>query len=192
MTDLSDPSGPGLRHRGAGPGGPASGVVAAIDRVIYWISATIVVSALSFLFVAILVNVLLRYLFAEGITWAYEIPSILFPWIVVAGAVMAAQAGRHIAVVALLRLLPMAWRRGLLVAVNLLVAVTAVLVVDAALPIVSVTHSSRLAETGIPQSFGYASLVYGFVAIGLTALTTSYRLIFDARAAPAGDLDLQA
>ncbi len=184
MTDLPDPTGPAgnapgvMGQSGMGPGGPIPSVVAAIDRIVYWTSAAIVVSALTFLFFAIFINVLLRYAFAEGIIWAYEIPSILFPWIVVAGAVMAAQAGRHIAVVALLTLLPTAVRRWLLIAVNLLIAVTAVFVVDAALPIIRAAHSSHLAETGIAQSVGYASLVYGFVMIGLTALTTAYRLAF--------------
>ncbi len=183
MTDLPDPSGSASVRTGMGPGGPIPSVVAVVDRAIYWASAAIVVSALTFLFLAIFINVLLRYLFAEGITWAYEIPSILFPWIVVAGAVMAAQAGRHIAVVALLKVLPGAVQRVLLIAVNLLIAVASVFVVEAAWPIIKAAHSSRLAETGIAQSYGYASLVYGFVMIGLTALTTGYRLIFDADAA---------
>lgn len=187
MTDLPDPSGSAGLRSGIGPGGPIPSAVAAIDRVIYWASAAIVVATLTFLFFAIFINVLLRYAFAQGIIWAYEIPSILFPWLVVAGAVMAAQAGRHIAVVALLSLLPRAARRALLIAVNLLVAVAAAFVVEAALPIIRAAHSSHLAETGIAQSYGYASLVYGFVMIGLTALTTTYRLVFTAEtAAPAG------
>ena len=193
MTDLPDPSGPVSVRGGIGPGGPIPTVVAATDRCIYWMSAAIVVSALTFLFLAILINVLLRYLFAAGITWAYEIPSILFPWVVVAGAVMAAQAGRHIAVVALLKLLPGALQRLLLIAVNLLIAVAAAFVVEAALPIIRAAHSSHLAETGIAQSYGYASLIYGFVMIGLTALTTAYRLAFAAEPSePAGVPGAQA
>jgi TRAP-type C4-dicarboxylate transport system permease small subunit len=148
-----------------------------LDQAIVLVGIVIVATTIGALFLAIFTNVVLRYLFDQGIVWAYEIPAILFPWMVAGGAVLASQAGRHIAVEILIAALPPRPRRALAIAVNLAVVGVAVAVVDAAQPILKASQYSKLAETGIPQSWGYMSLVVGFALIGLTAVTTLLRLV---------------
>jgi TRAP-type C4-dicarboxylate transport system permease small subunit len=155
-----------------------------LDQAIVLVGIVVVAATIGSLFLAIFTNVVLRYLFDQGIVWAYEIPAILFPWMVAGGAVLASQAGRHIAVEILIAALPPRPRRALAIAVNLAVVGVAVAVVDAAQPILQASQYSRLAETGIPQSWGYMSLVVGFALIGLSAVTTLVRLL--AGQAPTG------
>ena len=71
-----------------GQGGP---FLRWIDRLVGWIDftgAVIVTTTLTAMFLGLFVNVVLRYALGDGITWAYEIPSILFPWMVAGGIVI--------------------------------------------------------------------------------------------------------
>ena len=180
------------RLAGMGPDGPISAACAWIDRVVIWVATVIVCITLTAIFVILLGNVVLRYLFDSGWTWSQEVSVTLFPWLVISGAVLAAQVDKHIAVSVILNLLPRIIRRTVLVAVNVLIVAMAVVVVDAALVILPATKRVVQAVTGIPQSWGYSALIYGYTMIGLTALTTCWRVVrgdFDTRAAGAAGSD---
>ncbi|WP_160115597.1 TRAP transporter small permease [Marinobacterium lutimaris] len=133
-------------------------------------SATIVIATLVTMFLAILVNVGLRYLFGSGITWAYEIPSILFPWAVAGGLVMATAQGRNIAVDAIIKMLPERLRWMLAILISAFTCAISVGVVYYSVPIVKAAQYSHLAETGVAQIYGYSSLLYAFSMIALISL----------------------
>ncbi|MQX35448.1 TRAP transporter small permease [Roseospira navarrensis] len=178
-------------HPGDAEAGPARfrsirAVLAAITKGLDYLAATLVVVTLSFMFLALLVNVLLRYLFSMGIPWAYEIHSILFPWLVAGGAVMAAVRGRNIAVTAAIRLLPQTGRWVVALVVHIIIVVMAITVIDTSFPIVMASRFSVLAETRIPQIYGYVSLLFGFAMIGLIAAMDAARLVLGE---PARDIE---
>ncbi|WP_165854936.1 TRAP transporter small permease [Marinobacter sp. JSM 1782161] len=154
-----------------------SGAVRALIRkaagLINLSGAAVVVVTLVTMFAAILLNVILRYFFDSGITWAYEIPAILFPWCVAGGVVMSAAQGRHIAVDVIIGLLPAPLRRVLAIAINVFVSLVSAGVVYYSMPIIKASQFSRLAETGIPQIYGYASLVYAFSMVAVIGLLTA-------------------
>lgn len=141
-----------------------------ITSTIYLSGATVVVVTLVTMFGAILANVILRYFFGGGITWASEIPAILFPWSIAGGMVMASAQGRNIAVDIIAGILPAPVRRMLAIAVNLFVSLISVGVVYYSMPIIKASQFSRLAETGIPQIYGYSSLLYAFSMIAVLGL----------------------
>ena len=170
------------RLREMGPHGPVSTLFGWVDRVVIYLATGIVCATMTAIFVILLGNVVLRYLFADGWTWSQEVAVTLFPWLVIAGAVLAAQVDKHIAVTVAVNLLPPALRRTILAAVNLLILAMAVVVVDAALVILPATGRVVQAVTGIPQSWGYAALIYGYVMIGLTAATSVWRVLAGDRA----------
>jgi TRAP-type C4-dicarboxylate transport system permease small subunit len=154
-------------------------------RVLRWLTvainltgATIVVVTLSSMFLAIFINVVLRYAFGSGIAWAYEIHNILFPWLVAGGAVMAAANGRNIAVTAFVDILPRIGQRILAILIHAFVAVLSVGIIYYSMPIIRASQYSRLAETGIQQMYGYFSLVYAFGAIALISVFFLLRLLF--------------
>ncbi|MBB4265457.1 TRAP transporter small permease [Roseospira visakhapatnamensis] len=156
--------------------------LAMVTRGLDGLAAMLVVVTLSAMFVALLVNVILRYVFSTGIPWAYEIHSILFPWLVAGGAVMAAVRGRNIAVTAIVRLLPELGRRIVALAVHVIIVVTAIAVIDTSFPIVMASRFSILAETRIPQIYGYASLLFGFALVALIAAMDAARLLLGEQA----------
>lgn len=166
------------RHRS----GFVKGLSDRLVQIMYLSGAAVVVTTLVTMFVAILLNVVLRYFFGGGITWAYEIPAILFPWTVAGGMVMASAQGRHITVDLIPGLLPEGFARAVVVAVSLFVSVVSIGVVYYSMPIIKASQYSRLAETGIPQIYGYSSLVYAFSLIALIGILSAIEYIIGNRA----------
>jgi TRAP-type C4-dicarboxylate transport system permease small subunit len=152
-------------------------VIGTVTRGLDYLAATLVIVTLSAMFFALLVNVFLRYMFSMGIPWAYEIHSILFPWLVAGGAVMAAVRGRNIAVTAVVHLLPETARRIVALLVHVIIVIMAVSVIDTSFPIVMASRYSVLAETGIPQIYGYTSLLFGFALIAVISVMDAIRLL---------------
>ena len=155
---------------GAGPSGPALRLAAALEAAIAAVSKALLVVMTVVLFGAIFMNVVLRYAFSSGVAGAYELPAILFPWLVICGAVLAAQRGEHIAVDIVLRVPVARLNRAVRAVIELLIAAMALVVVQAGWVMMTSSCSSHLAETGLSEGWGYMALVYGYAAIGLTAL----------------------
>ena len=162
----------------AGPQGPVLLTVAWIRAAIYWSGVGVFSLTLGLLFAGLFVNVLLRYLFAEGISWAYEIPYILFPWTVGGAIVVAACLGRNIRVALLVTLAGKPLRRGIAIAVHGMTATIALGVLWSSLPILNASKFMRLAETGIPQFYGMLGLVFAFAAVAAVSLIDGARLLF--------------
>src|SRR3546814_16589616 len=74
-----------------------------LDKFIYLASVVIALGSLLTMFVALLLEVVVRYATNSGLGWPTELPNLLFPWLVMSGVVLAAQRGQHIAVTAILR-----------------------------------------------------------------------------------------
>ena len=77
---------------------------------------------LAVMFGILTANVALRYAMGTSLSWASELPELLFPWLIMAGVVIASQHGSHISVVILTQRLG-ASRRWVLAAGAVLVAV---------------------------------------------------------------------
>ncbi|MEZ5653993.1 MAG: TRAP transporter small permease [Burkholderiaceae bacterium] len=151
-----------------------------IERVIKAIDvsgALIVGTTLTAMFVGLLINVILRYALGEGITWAYEITRILFPWMVAGGVVMATARGRHVAVTVLSDALPASTARWLTLGIYLLVGAISVAVLTTGQPIMNASRFQRLSETGISQIWGYRSLSYAFVCISVLSALNVLRIL---------------
>lgn len=173
---------------GAGLTGSALRLVGRLEAAIALASKALLVVMTLVLFGAIFMNVVLRYAFSSGVAGAYELPAILFPWLVISGAVLAAQRGQHIAVDLILRFGHAGLRRAVRLLIDLLIAVMALVVVRAGWSMMTNSWGSHLAETGLSEGWGYMALVYGYAAIGLTALVSLCRTLLDpeaARRAPA-------
>lgn len=156
----------------AGPLGPA---VRCADTVIRYLCALI----LWVTFVAMLIptfsNAFLRYTTDASIVWSEQAVRLVFPWFILAGAVLAAQHNRHISVSALVALLgPVALRR-LRIAVQLIILGSCAVVFDFAIDVAK-SDDSMYTLIGIRQSWSYLALVFGYALLAVTALTSCYRL----------------
>jgi TRAP-type C4-dicarboxylate transport system permease small subunit len=157
--------------------GPVATAIGLLDQGIVAICALLSVTALVVMFGTLMLEVGVRYATSQGLGWPTEMPSLLFPWLVMSGIVLAAQRGQHIAVTALLDQLPAGGKRALLLALQVLIAVTFFYLAWVGLDVLEITGSEEYPVTGITAKWAYLALVAGFVGLGLTALTTLGRLL---------------
>lgn len=148
---------------------PVDSFLARLRDVVYWVAVSIFVATVTSLFAAIFVNVVLRYIFEQGIAWAYEIPAILFPWSVASAIVVTTTFGRNIQVALLTNLLSAAPRRIVGMIVQLAMILVSAGVIWTSGPILNSSQYTRLAETGITQIYGVSSLIYCFAMIAIIA-----------------------
>jgi len=141
------------------------GAVAALE----WSGKIIAVATLVVMFLALLTNVVLRYVLGAGIPWASEIHNVLLPWLVAGGIVIAAARGRNIAIGLLPDMMPPRVRLFILLSVNLLIVIIAVSVLWSSQPILRASQFQTLSTLGIKQIWGYSSLVYAFGAMAIIA-----------------------
>lgn len=147
----------------------------AVQAVCRWILYVTIVS----LFVVLTANVLLRYVAGTSLQWAGEIPELVFPWMVMAGVVLASQYSSHISIVWLtekfsppvLRIVKMANAGILMIGYGLLAWGTWTL-----MPIVHTEHSHVL---GVPTSVTYGCMLIGFLALVATSFTQGLRVWCD-------------
>jgi len=159
------------------PDSPVALVVRWVDNTIVGISTVLAIGSLAVMFVSLMAEVIVRYLTNQGMGWPTEMPNILFPWLVMGGVVLAAQRGQHIAVTAITAMLGKTGNRTLLVAHQLLIAAAFFYLAWVGLDVIEITGSEAYPVTGITAQWAYMAMIYGFVGLGITALTTLVRVL---------------
>ncbi len=149
-----------------------------IDQTIEVSSKIIAVIALVVMFVSLMAEVVVRYVTNRGMGWPTEIPSLLFPWLMMSGIVLAAQYGKHIAVETIRAFLSRSVNRVLMMALQLLIIFTFFYLAQVGLFVIEITGSEVYPVTKISAKWAYLSIIVGFVALGLTGLTTFLRLLW--------------
>lgn len=134
-------------------------------RVILYITLTVVFTILA-------TNVALRYAAGSSLAWASELPELMFPWMIMAGVVIAAQHGSHIAVVLVTQKLGAA-RRWVLLGGSLVVAVLYASLAWMAVPVAVIAHDEKTPILQLPGSLSVGCLALGFA---LLAVVTVCRL----------------
>jgi TRAP-type C4-dicarboxylate transport system permease small subunit len=133
------------------------------------------IDAMVFLFVVLSINVILRYAAGTSMQWAGEVPELVFPWMVMAGVVLAAQHGAHISIVWLTEKFSPSMRR-LVRTLNALILVVGYSYLAwgtyTLMPIVHTEHSHVL---HVPTSVTYGCMLVGFLALVLTSFTQGLR-----------------
>ena len=138
-----------------------------LSRAIASACAAVLYLTFGAIFFILCSDVFLRYFAGSSLRWASEIPELLFPWLVMAGVVLAAQHGAHIATTFLAdavhgkarRVIAAVGHVAIIAAYGLLAVVAA-----QAIPIVA---DERSAILGVPGSVTYICLFLGFVLIAL-------------------------
>ncbi|NUZ07963.1 TRAP transporter small permease [Piscinibacter koreensis] len=143
--------------------------IAWVERGIGYFCRAILYVTLAVTFLILSANVGLRYAMGSSLTWASELPELLFPWMIMAGVVIAAQSGSHIAVVILTQRLG-ASRRWVLAAGALIVAGLYLGLGWAALPLMEIAADEYSPILRVPGSVTVGCLVGGFVLLAITTL----------------------
>ena len=150
--------------------------VSAVDRVIEYTSMVIAVITISVMFFSLMAEVVVRYVTNQGMGWPTEMPNLLFPWLVMSGIVLAAQHGKHIAVETIRSFLGKTANRILMMLLQLLVIATFFYLAHVGLFVIEITGSETYPVTKVSAKWAYLSIIVGFTALGITGITTFFRL----------------
>ena len=140
-----------------------------VDRAIGAVCRVVLYLTLAVVFAILSANVALRYVAGTSLASASELPELLFPWMIMAGVVLAAQHGSHIAVVLVTQKLG-ASRRWVLAAGSLVVAVLYAALAATAWPLMEIAADERSPVLQVPGSVSVGCLVLGFAMLSLVTL----------------------
>ena len=140
-----------------------------IDRAIGAACRGVLYVTLAVVFVILSANVALRYVAGTSLASASELPELMFPWMIMAGVVLAAQHGSHIAIVILTQKLGAA-QRWVLVGGSLVVAALYAALAATAWPLMEIAADERSPILQVPGSVSVGCLVLGFAMLSLVTL----------------------
>ena len=144
-------------------------ILSFIDRAIGAGCRAVLYLTLGVVFTILSVNVALRYVAGTSLASASELPELLFPWMIMAGVVLAAQHGSHIAVVILTQKLGTS-RRWVLGGGALAVAVLYASLAATAWPLMEIAADERSPILQVPGSVSVGCLMLGFALLALVTL----------------------
>ncbi|HEX5739246.1 MAG TPA: TRAP transporter small permease [Hydrogenophaga sp.] len=158
-------------------------IVAACSLVL-WLTTAVI-------FLILTTNTVLRYVSGSSLQWANELPELLFPWLVMAGVVMAAEKGAHIATVFLVETVPPVARRVIGVFGWLVVACLYATLAWATLSMLEIVHDEKSPILQVPGSVTYGCVMGGMVMLALLAVQSAWRAFRSDGALPAVSMDPQ-
>jgi TRAP-type C4-dicarboxylate transport system permease small subunit len=138
-------------------------IIAKGCQFILWLTMSIIFSILC-------INTLMRYAFGSGMQWANEVPEMLFPWLVMAGVVLAAVTGSHITTTFLRDKISPHAQRWLSVVVWGVVSVLYGTLSLATFKMLSIVHDEKSAILGVPQSVTFGCVMLGMVCLMVLAI----------------------
>ncbi len=137
-------------------------------RAVLWLSTSVI-------FVILAANTVLRYATGSSLQWANEVPELLFPWLVMAGVVIAAQQGAHIATTFLMEALPAAGRRIVATAAWLVVVGMYATLSVATFRMLEIVHDEKSPILQLPGSITYACVMCGMALLAVLALRSAWQ-----------------
>jgi TRAP-type C4-dicarboxylate transport system permease small subunit len=143
--------------------------VGIICRAVLWVSTSVI-------FVILCGNTVLRYATGSSLQWGNEVPELLFPWLVMAGVVLAAQHGAHITTTFLIEKLPFAARRPLTALSWLGVAALYAVLAVQTFRMLEVVHDEKSPILQVPGSVTYACVMGGMLMLAVLALFSARRV----------------
>ena len=122
-------------------------------------------------------NVILRYVFASGITWAEEMTRYTLLWTVFVGAGVVTREGTHVSMEAFFNLWPAKLQRGGLLAIHLFCIATIAVIVYFGISMVRlVVETEQVSEAAfLPMWIIYGAVPVGGILMILGYLETALR-----------------
>lgn len=122
-----------------------------VEKIIVRLNIAVMVLSLSTMIILGLIQIILRNFFDSGFTWADIIVRNLVLWVGFSGAVVATSGGRHIAIGALLRLVPPRGQRVARILVSLVSSVVCFFLSSASVKfVVSEREMGEMLFGGLP------------------------------------------
>lgn len=142
--------------------------IAGLCRIVLWLSTAVI-------FVILVANTVLRYTTGSSLQWANEVPELLFPWLVMAGVVLAAGQGAHITTTFLMDVLPAGARRAVTTLTWLAVFAMYATLSWATFRMLHIVHDEKTPLLQVPGSLTYGCVMAGMVMLALLALQSAWK-----------------
>lgn len=156
----------------------------ALERAVAWLCQAVLWLTMMVIFVILTANTLLRYSTGGSLQWANELPELLFPWLVMAGVVLAALHGSHIATTFLMDSVAPPIRRAVATVGWLLVAAMYLLLTWHTWNLLEIVADERSPILGVPGSVTYGCMAGGMLMLALLALQSAWRSVRGLSAVP--------
>jgi TRAP-type C4-dicarboxylate transport system permease small subunit len=127
-------------------------------------------------------NIVLRYVFNSGITWAEELSRYMFVWLVFLGTVGAMKDNNHLGFTALVQKMPPTLKKITYICSNILVVICLWIVFDGSMKMTKMTLTTFSPTVGMPVATMYAVGIPVSVAMLLIVLFNLYKAFFVAGA----------
>ncbi len=142
--------------------------ISVLCQVLLWISTVVI-------FFILVTNTVLRYLSGASLQWANEVPELLFPWLVMAGVVLAAMHGSHITTTFLMAKFTGFVRRVVGTSGWLVVCALYGTLSVATYRMLEIVHDEKSPILQIPGSTTYACVMGGMALLAVLALVSAWR-----------------
>lgn len=165
----------------------------ALNKILEFVDKAINVLMACFLLlmgIFIFGNVVLRYCFNSGWTWAEETSRFLFVWITFIGAIRAMRENKHLGFSSLVKKVPPKMQKLFIVASNVMMLYVLYLLLGGTWDMTVLGMTNVASATGIPMAFMFGVGLITFSCMMIIAVINTYKALF-VEGAVADLIDLQ-
>lgn len=149
-----------------------------VDKCLSMIENAVIILGLSAMFLILLAQVIMRYVFSRPLTWSEEAARFIFVYVSFIGISYAYRQKGHIRMEVVVNLFPQAVRRGLEVLINLGTIALFCYMIPFSFRFIGIQAGVKATATHIPMSIVYTALPLGMALSCVRLLISSLRIIW--------------
>ena len=149
-----------------------------VDKCLSMIENAVIILGLSAMFLILLAQVIMRYVFSHPLTWSEEAARYIFVYVSFIGISYAYRQKGHIRMEVVVNLFPQAVRRGLEVLINLGTIALFCYMIPFSFRFIGIQAGVKATATHIPMSIVYTALPLGMALSCVRLLISSLRIVW--------------
>lgn len=149
-----------------------------VDKCLSMIENAVIILGLSAMFLILLAQVIMRYVFSRPLTWSEEAARFIFVYVSFIGISYAYHQKGHIRMEVVVNLFPQAVRRGLEVLINLGTIALFCYMIPFSFRFIGIQAGVKATATHIPMSIVYTALPLGMALSCVRLLISSLRIVW--------------
>ena len=149
-----------------------------VDKCLSMIENAVIILGLSAMFLILLAQVIMRYVFSRPLTWSEEAARFIFVYVSFIVISYAYRQKGHIRMEVVVNLFPQAVRRGLEVLINLGTIALFCYMIPFSFRFIGIQAGVKATATHIPMSIVYTALPLGMALSCVRLLISSLRIVW--------------
>ena len=149
-----------------------------VDKCLSMIENAVIILGLSAMFLILLAQVIMRYVFSRPLTWSEEAARFIVVYVSFIGISYAYRQKGHIRMEVVVNLFPQAVRRGLEVLINLGTIALFCYMIPFSFRFIGIQAGVKATATHIPMSIVYTALPLGMALSCVRLLISSLRIVW--------------